>query len=176
MKQAIVICGIFEFAGASLLGAAVADTVRKGIVDVSLFQFHPALLMTGMVCASLSTGIWLMFASLNGLPVSTTHSTIGSIIGFALAAAPGFGVPASAALNWTTVANIVASWFISPMLSALLSMLLFGFVRSFILRGGGDSTERALRFLPGLIALMVAVNLMYILYVYFRLRLPPQND
>ena len=90
LKQALVCSAIFEFSGAVLLGANVADTIRGGLIDVTLFTENPELLMLGMAIVCLSTGLWLFAATMMAVPVSTTHSVIGGIIGFAVVA-KGFG-------------------------------------------------------------------------------------
>jgi len=82
--QAMIIAGIFEFSGAVGLGSGTTDTIRKKIVNIDVFESRPDVLMIGMLCSIAATAIWLIVASMMGLPVSTTHSTIGAIIGFAL--------------------------------------------------------------------------------------------
>ena len=91
IKQAIFVAAIFEFLGAVLAGGEVTDTVRKSIVDTSLPGFTPELLVYGMLAALLAAGTWLFIASRNGWPVSTTHSIVGAIVGFA---AVGVGIDA----------------------------------------------------------------------------------
>lgn len=83
VKQAIIIAMIFEFAGAYLAGGEVTDTIRKGVIDTSLYAANPEVLVYGMMSALLAAGTWLLVASYMGWPVSTTHSIIGAIIGFA---------------------------------------------------------------------------------------------
>ena len=84
MWQAIVIACTLSLVGALSLGGGVAETVARGIVNPDLFDENPGILMVGMVCALLSTTIWLLVASKAGLPVSTTHSIVGSLVGFGL--------------------------------------------------------------------------------------------
>ena len=84
VKQAIVIAAIFEFAGAFIAGGNVTSTIRKGIVDPSAIAGQPEILVFGMLAALLAAGVWLMIASWRGWPVSTTHSIVGALIGFAL--------------------------------------------------------------------------------------------
>ena len=108
IKQAIFVAAIFEFLGAVLAGGAVTDTVRKGIVDADLLSGTPELLVYGMLAALLAAGTWLFVASKNGWPVSTTHSIVGAIVGFA---AVGIGVDA---VQWGKVGTIVMSWVVSP--------------------------------------------------------------
>ena len=91
IKQAVIIAAIFEFTGAFLAGGQVTSTIRKGIIDANLLSGSPELLVYGMLAALLSAGIWLLIATRYGLPVSTTHSIVGAIVGFA---AVGIGIEA----------------------------------------------------------------------------------
>ncbi|CBJ33891.1 high affinity phosphate transporter [Ectocarpus siliculosus] len=84
IKQAVVLAGVFEFLGAVFLGSHVTKTIRKGIADIECFQDNPGILMYGNMCVVYTTGIWLLLASFFELPVSTTHSTIGGIVGMAM--------------------------------------------------------------------------------------------
>ena len=83
IKQAILIAMVFEFAGAYLAGGEVTSTIRKGIIDPELLSDEPELLVYGMMSALLAAGIWLFIATTYGWPVSTTHSIVGAIVGFA---------------------------------------------------------------------------------------------
>jgi len=127
VMQAIVIAAIFEFAGAFLAGGHVTSTIRKGIIDPALIIDSPETLVFGMLAALLAAGIWLMVASTRGWPVSTTHSIVGAVVGFALA---GIGVDA---VNWGKISQIVASWVVSPVLGGLLAFLLMMSIRRLIL-------------------------------------------
>jgi PiT family inorganic phosphate transporter len=89
IKQAIIIAALFEFAGAFIAGGNVTKTIRKGIIDPSAVVNSPEILVFGMLAALLAAAIWLMIATSRGWPVSTTHSIVGAIIGFAVA---GIGV------------------------------------------------------------------------------------
>ncbi|MGI1679664.1 MAG: inorganic phosphate transporter [Cellvibrionaceae bacterium] len=127
IKQAILIAMIFEFMGAYLAGGEVTSTIRKGIIDPSLFSESPELLVYGMLSALLAAGTWLLVASLWGWPVSTTHSIVGAIVGFA---AVGISFEAVA---WGKVGSIVASWVVSPLLAGTISFALFRSVQVLIL-------------------------------------------
>ncbi|QKT03678.1 inorganic phosphate transporter [Ectothiorhodospiraceae bacterium 2226] len=127
IKQAIIIAAVFEFAGAYLAGGAVTATVRSGMVDAGLFAQAPELLVYGMLASLLAAGIWLLVASSFGWPVSTTHSIIGAIVGFA---AVGVGVEA---VQWGKVVNIAMSWVVSPMLAGAIAYALFFSVQRLIL-------------------------------------------
>lgn len=117
VRRAILIAAVFEFAGAVLAGGHVTGTIRKGIIN-SEFVTSPETLVYGMLAALLASGVWLMVASYYGLPVSTTHTIVGSLVGFALV---GFG---SESVAWGKVGEIIASWFVSPVLGALIAFLL----------------------------------------------------
>lgn len=126
VKQAIIIAAIFEFAGAFLAGGSVTNTIRSGIIDAAPIQESPELLIYGMLAALLAAAIWLMVASTKGWPVSTTHTIIGAIVGFAVA---GIGVDA---VQWGKIGEIVASWLVSPLLGGLLALLLMMSIRKLI--------------------------------------------
>jgi PiT family inorganic phosphate transporter len=126
IKQAILIAIVFEFAGAFLAGGEVTATIRKGIIDPSALADSPELLVFGMLASLLAAGIWLLVASIKGWPVSTTHSIVGAIVGFA---AVGIGVEAVA---WGKVGTIAASWVISPMLAGSIAFILYKTVQHWI--------------------------------------------
>ena len=121
VKQAIVIAAIMEFAGAYLAGGAVTSTISKGIIDGKLFEPHPQLLLFGMLGALLAAGIWLMVATMRGWPVSTTHSIVGAVVGVGVA------------VKWDKLGEIVASWFVSPVLGGVIALLLMLSIRKLIL-------------------------------------------
>jgi PiT family inorganic phosphate transporter len=127
IKQAIFIAAVFEFAGAFLAGGHVTKTIRKGIIDPSAITGSPEILVFGMLAALLAAAIWLMIATTRGWPVSTTHSIVGAIIGFAVA---GIGIDAVA---WGKVGQIAASWVVSPMLGGVIAFVLMLSIRRLIL-------------------------------------------
>jgi PiT family inorganic phosphate transporter len=127
VKQAIIIAAIFEFAGAFIAGGQVTKTIRKGIIDPSSIAGSPELLVYGMLAALLAAGIWLMIASTRGWPVSTTHTIVGAIVGFATV---GIGVDA---VNWGKIGSIVASWLVSPLIGGAIALLLMMSIRKLIL-------------------------------------------
>lgn len=141
IKQAIIVAAIFEFLGAILAGGEVTSTIRKGIVDAELLADRPEQLIYGMLAALLAAGTWLLIASRNGWPVSTTHSIIGATVGFA---AVGVGFDA---VQWNTVGNIVMSWVASPLTAGLIAYLLYRSVQSLILFQE-DPVARARRYVP----------------------------
>ncbi len=141
IKQAIIIAMVLEFAGAYLAGGEVTDTIRKGIVDPELLGQNPELLVYGMMASLLAAGIWLLIATAFGWPVSTTHSIVGAIVGFA-----SVGISMEA-VKWGKVGEIVSSWVVSPIMAGTLAFLLYMSVRHFILNSK-DPYQSARRFVP----------------------------
>ena len=141
LKQAIFVAMIFEFLGAYLAGGEVTATIRKGIIDPDVMSAEPQLMIYGMLSALLAAGTWLMIASVNGWPVSTTHSIVGAIVGFA---AVGISVDA---VHWGKVGTIVASWVVSPVLAGTISFGLFISVKTIIL-DSEDPFQRAKKYIP----------------------------
>ncbi|AVQ87311.1 inorganic phosphate transporter [Plesiomonas shigelloides] len=119
VKQAILIAMVFEFAGAYLAGGEVTQTIRNGIIETSLFTHEPQTLVFGMMSALLAAGTWLIVASVMGWPVSTTHSIIGAIIGFACVSVGPHSV------DWGSVKGIVGSWLITPLIAGILAYGIF---------------------------------------------------
>ena len=141
LKQAIIIAMIFEFAGAYLAGGEVTATIRKGIIDPLTLQGTPEYLVYGMLSALLAAGTWLLIASILGWPVSTTHSIVGAIAGFAAVAI------SVDAVNWSKVGTIAASWIVSPVLAGTISYMLFKSVQRLILDTEAPF-ENAKRYVP----------------------------
>ena len=121
-KQAILIAAVAEFAGAYLVGGHVSDTIRKGMLDPTIFAGDPIHLVYGMIGALVASAVWLNLASYLGWPVSTTHSIVGAVV--------GFGVMAGGldAVSWSKVGKVVMSWVISPVMGGLCSFILFRFI------------------------------------------------
>jgi PiT family inorganic phosphate transporter len=127
VMQAVIIAAIFEFSGAFIAGGHVTATIRKGIIDPSTIVNHPEILVFGMIASLLAAAIWLMVASTRGWPVSTTHSIVGAVVGFAIA---GIGIEA---VEWGKIGQIVASWVVSPLLGGTIAFLLMMSIRYLIL-------------------------------------------
>ncbi len=125
--RAIVVAGCLEFAGAFLAGGHVTDTVRKGMLDMELAALRPEFILYGMLAALASAGTLLLVATRYGLPISTTHSIVGAIVGFG---AVGLGWEAVA---WAKVGQIALSWLTSPLIGGLLAYLIFSLIRRVIL-------------------------------------------
>lgn len=148
--QAIIIAGVMEFAGATLAGSHVTNTIRKGIIDPQFFASDPQALALGMLAVLLATGIWLHFATWLSLPVSTTHSVVGAVLGFGIYAC-GIGH-----IQWAAVGKIVMSWVVSPLTGGLLAYLLFRFIRWRILNAH-DPARATLLIAPPFAGITVAI-------------------
>ncbi len=127
LRQAVLLAAVFEFAGAFLVGGHVTETVRKGIVSPGVFQGKPELFVLGMFAALLASGLWLNVATFLGLPVSTTHSIIGAIVGF------GLLVGGSSAVRWGKLGSVVLSWIVSPLFGGLMGWLTFTYIKRSVL-------------------------------------------
>jgi len=170
VPQACFLAVIFEFAGAVLAGNTVAKTIRKGIADHSCYDdgfMDAGLLMYGCLCVVASVGMWLFLASYLEMPVSTTHSAVGGMVGMAVV------TKGSGCVTWFKegdedslwipggVTGIVISWVLSPMLSALFAVSLFYTVRTFILRSK-NAFKRSIVFYPVLVLLAVWINAYFV--------------
>jgi len=155
--QAILVAGVMEFAGAVLAGSHVTNTIRKGIIDPQFFAADPQVLILGMLSVLLAAALWLHFATWFGLPVSTTHSIIGAVLGFGI-----FACGASQ-IQWKVVFHIAMSWVISPVAGGIFAYFLFRFIRRTILtaRDPGRST---LLIVPIFAGLTVSILVMATLY------------
>merc|ERR1719197_2328395 len=155
--QACIVAAITEFAGCLLMGKNVTDTVRKGIVDPAAFEQNPQVLMLGMWCALAGAGSWLLIATHFSMPVSTTHSIIGAILGFGMC----YG-DAAATINWEKVALVIVSWVASPLLSGIVACLFFVGVRWAVLRRE-DSLKAAYRFYPVFLFVMYLIMSLFVM-------------
>jgi len=156
IRQAIFIAGILNCVGATFIGAQVTNTIRKGIVSTDVLS-DPHLALIGAFSALLAAALWVSFATWKSLPVSTTHSIVGAMIGFGIMAG-GFTV-----INWGKLGAVVASWVISPIFSLIISWSMFKIIVKFILRKR-DALRWALRLSPIFIGLTVFVVVLSFLF------------
>jgi PiT family inorganic phosphate transporter len=157
LRQAVVVAGIFEFSGAFIFGSHVTETVRKGILDPTMFAVTgplghegPLLLALGMTSALIAAAIWLQLSTKLGLPVSTTHSIVGAVIGFGILEVGVGGI------EWHEIGRIVASWFVSPLMGGALAFLIFLGIRRVVLRNS-DPIAATVRVAPYLIMSVVTI-------------------
>ena len=160
LKKAVLIAAVFEFAGAFLVGSHVTDTVRKGIIDLSIFtemENGTNILMYGMLASLLAAGAWLQIASYFGWPVSTTHSIVGAIVGFGIIAGGAAGV------DWRQIGTIVMSWAISPLLSGTIAFVVFSAIRHSMINVP-NPVQATKRWAPVFIFLVFAILALVILF------------
>jgi len=150
IKRAVIIAAVLEFSGAFFVGSHVSETIRKGIVDPVIFQGNPMDLVYGMTGALLAAAIWLQVATYFGWPVSTTHSIVGSVIGF------GMVIGGASAIDWAKVMSIVSSWVVSPLLSGSLAFIIFSFLQR-IIYTNSDPVGTAKRIAPAIVFIVFVI-------------------
>ncbi len=155
MTMAIIIAAIFEASGALIAGGEVVQTIKKGIIDISAFGGNPDPFIWAMMAALLSAALWLNFATAMKAPVSTTHSIVGGVMGAGIAAA-GFSI-----VSWATMAKIVASWIISPLLGGLIAAaFLYAIKKSILFKE--NKVQAAKQYVPIFVAIMSWAFITYI--------------
>jgi PiT family inorganic phosphate transporter len=157
LKQAVLIAAFLEFFGAVLVGANVAKTQRTEIVDPEQFASNPELLMYGMMAALISSAVWITIATYFSMPVSTTHSIVGSIMGFGIAAY-GFS-----AIQVAGVSKILISWLVSPLAGAAIAFLIFIIIRRRVLNAK-EPLRATKRFAPPLVGLVFFIITLSAIY------------
>merc|ERR1719197_2096014 len=167
VKQACAIAVAMEFIGATFLGGEVVKTIRKGIADPDAFEDNPPLLMYGCMCVIFSVGIWLVTACRLEMPVSTTHSCVGGMIGMTIAAR------GSGAVDWWVppkppdkplpggFLGVVLSWFLSPVLSGIFAAGIFLCVRCAI--RSKNAFKNSVKIYPLLVFFCVSIIMLFML-------------
>ncbi len=133
LKQAVVVAAVFEFIGAFFAGDAVTDTVRKGILSVDFETVTESFandLMYAFIAAMMAAAVWLTVATRFGLPVSTTHSIIGGIVGVGMVMEVQHD---TSLIDWGVVKKVVVSWVASPLMGGLFAFFTFWIIRATIL-------------------------------------------
>jgi solute carrier family 20 (sodium-dependent phosphate transporter) len=157
LKQAVIVAGVFEFCGALFLGASVTTTIRSKIFDYKLYKDEPEIIMLGMMTSLIVATFMLLSATQLGLPVSTTHTIVGSITGFSIAA-KGFD-----SIDWEVFKKIIISWAASPLVSGAIGFAFFASLRIFVLRSEHSFT-RSINTMPVVLTIGIGIDLFYILY------------
>ncbi len=156
IRQAVFIAGILNIVGATFIGSHVTNTIRKGIVTADVLA-DPHAALIGALSALLAAAIWVSFATWKSLPVSTTHSIVGSMIGFGIMAG-GFSV-----IQWGKLGAVVSSWVISPVFSLIIGFIMFKLIIRLVLVKP-DSYKRAVQLSPFFIGLAVFVVVLSFLF------------
>jgi PiT family inorganic phosphate transporter len=170
-RQAVLIAGILTIIGAVFLGAHVSGTISKGIVDPNTIG-DARLVMLGALAAILAASIWVTLATWKSMPISTTHSIVGAMIGFGLIAG-GYGV-----VSWGVVGKVALSWVLSPLFGCILAFIVFKLITKLIL-GKEDTLGWGKRMAPFFIAATFFIIFMSLL---LKTRLgeivipPPHNE
>ncbi len=157
IKKAVVVAGIFDMLGAILVGAHVANTIRKGLVDPLEFVDTPELFVYGMLAAVLGSALWVNIATYFKLPVSTTHSIIGGVLGFGLVSVGAAGI------HWNVVLLVALSWIISPVFGGIIAFTIFSIIKKFILSAETpiERTKRIGPYLTGMVAFILSLSIIY---------------
>lgn len=167
IKHAIMLAGVFEFCGALFMGGHVVKTIQGNIANQNCFKDDPGLLMYGCLCVIFAVAIWLVLASFLEMPVSTTHSCVGGMIGMTMVAR------GSSCVVWSKssetfpyikgVAAIVVSWLLSPIVSGGFSFVFFVTLRALVMRSQNSYARARLAF-PVLLACTLIINIFFIVY------------
>lgn len=157
LKQAVIVAAILEFSGAFFFGSHVSETIQKGIIDPQLFYRDPMILAYGMLSVLLAAGVWLQIASYNGWPVSTTHSIVGSLVGF------GMVIGGVEAVYWENVVFIGTSWILSPLCGGIVSYSIFNLLRRKIFYAS-DPVKAAKKMTPPLVFFVFSALSLIMMY------------
>lgn len=156
LRQAIVIAGILVIIGAAFIGGHVTDTIRSGIISPRALA-DPQIALIGAFSALVAASLWVSFATWQSLPVSTTHSIVGAMVGF------GLITGGSEMINWGILGAVVGSWVISPVFSMTIAFIMFKIIVRFVLVRT-DAFTAALRLSPLFIGVAIFVIVMSFLF------------
>ncbi len=156
-RQAIIVAAIFEFSGAMLVGSHVSLTVAKGIVNPLAYSKEAMIFAYGMLATLLSAALWVNMATKLGMPVSTTHSIVGGVIGF------GIATHGLSSIEWGKVVTIVLSWIVSPISGGIISFLIFLFISKKILsyEKPVKAAKKYAPFLAFLVSIILVFSMLY---------------
>ena len=156
-RQAIIVAAIFEFSGAMLVGNHVSLTVAKGIVNPVSYSKQTMIFAYGMLATLLAAALWVNMATKLGMPVSTTHSIVGGVMGF------GIATHGLSSIEWGKVATIVLSWIVSPITGGIISFIIFVFISKKILAHEKPvvAAKKYAPFLAFLVSIILVFSMLY---------------
>ncbi|CDW54685.1 sodium dependent phosphate transporter 1 [Trichuris trichiura] len=160
LRKAYILAIIFETCGAILLGSKVTDTMRSGVIDAAVYNQSEKAYISGQLATKLyisGCGVWMMLATLFKLPVSTTHSMVGATLGYSIVLRHFQGV------RWLNIGYIVASWFLSPILSGLITTVFYMTINASILKRD-QAAMRGLNLLPYFYFFTFLINIFSVFY------------
>jgi PiT family inorganic phosphate transporter len=126
IRKAVILAGLMNFAGATLIGVHVTKTIKYGIIDQMLFIENPYIFMYGMIASLLAAAIWITISTYFSLPISTSHSIVGAVLGFGIIAV------GTSAVSWGKIIEIGASWVLSPLAGGAVAFLIFYIIKKVI--------------------------------------------
>lgn len=158
MRKAITYCTALEILGAAFMGGHVSSTIRNGIVDAALFNSNRDMVVLGMTASTFAAAIWLYLSAVFGLPVSITHTVVGSLLGFAVFSTWSFDY-----VMMRGLAIIALSWVTAPLISCIVTASLFYILRRDVFKVKGRSFELAMSVLPVCLAVTLLVDFFFVL-------------
>lgn len=117
-RQAVLIAGVLNFVGAVFVGSHVTETIRGNIVKPSTIS-DPHALLLGFIASLLAAAIWVTLSTWKEMPISTTHSVVGALVGFGLIAS------GAQSINWFKLGQVASSWVLSPIVGCIIAFLVF---------------------------------------------------
>lgn len=147
IRQAVLLAAVCEALGAMFASGEVTNMIRFGIVDLMWFENQPLVFVIGMLAALLSASTWLIFATSYGLPVSTTHTIVGAVLGFGLASVGPWHI------EWSNLGEIVLSWLLSPAVAIIMAFTVYRYIETRVFNAQ-DALTAATRFIPKCAALV----------------------
>ena len=168
IKKAVIVAAVCNILGAVLVGSHVAETIRKGLVDPVQFSDKQNLFIFGMLAAVLGSALWVNLATYFKLPVSTTHSIIGGVLGFGIVTAGFSGI------KWIVVLYVVLSWIVSPVFGGIIAFIIFSIIKKSILSSPEPiaQTKKIGPFLAGIVAFILTLATIYKGLKHLHLDLP----
>jgi PiT family inorganic phosphate transporter len=157
IRRAVIVSIVANLLGAVLAGGHVTNTISKGMINPDLLAATPDKLMLGMFAALLASGIWVHLATVLGMPVSTTHSIVGAVVGFGILTV-GIG-----AISWGKIITIVISWVVSPISGAIIAGGIYYLIRDKVFRADAPESvaQQWAPYLIGVVLLTIILSFIF---------------